>query len=404
MTDFIIMKQGIRSDYDRIVTPNPNTLYYCTDTGEIFLGSVNMSQTNTHTELRLEPTAEKDFDTLFIEACAELSPKVSDIISAFDITTGKGTTYVYTGAWTALHIDAEDVVFSSDMLFTKNFGKYEVNVTTGSVTIPSRGKNVRQVFMDAFSEAKNPSITDPSIEISTNKSAQYEVGTTIDNIEVTATLNKGSYTWGPVPTGVKVREWLVDGVVQKETVVDPEDPESTIEATVVTDSIVRTFNEGGIKIKSGDNIITQIGCNYDEGNKALNNLGDPSDVYIPATTTAINKNVNIVGYYSNFYGSSTEIQSITSETIRNLMAPSSDPKVASSVNITTSWLQFIYAVPSGRKTNMTAKNASTGLPLDVVKQELQVVDGSGVDTQKYNVFVINLKEASSPCKLELSWS
>lgn len=56
------------------------------------------------------------------------------------------TGYVYNGsAWAAMdgNYNAENVYFDEDMLFTYKFGKYEL--VNGNVTIPSAGKNLKEL-------------------------------------------------------------------------------------------------------------------------------------------------------------------------------------------------------------------------------------------------------------------
>ena len=118
------------------------------------------------------------------------------------------TAYVYNGtAWIAMdgNYNADNVYFSEDMLVTKEIGY--ITLTNGQGTIPSRGKNLSEVFEAMFVKEQNPTITQPSVNITFSQARAYEVGTVVSP-SYTATFNAGNYTYGPA-TGVTVTSWEV---------------------------------------------------------------------------------------------------------------------------------------------------------------------------------------------------
>lgn len=118
------------------------------------------------------------------------------------------TAYVYNGtAWIALdgNYNADNVYFSEDMLVTKEIGY--ITLTNGQGTIPSRGKNLSEVFEAMFVKEQNPTITQPSVNITFSQAKAYEVGTVVSP-SYTATFDAGNYTYGPA-TGVTVTSWEV---------------------------------------------------------------------------------------------------------------------------------------------------------------------------------------------------
>ena len=118
------------------------------------------------------------------------------------------TAYVYNGtAWIALdgNYNADNVYFSDDMLVTKEIGY--ITLTNGQGTIPSRGKNLSEVFEAMFVKEQNPTITQPSVNITFSQAKAYEVGTVVSP-SYTATFDAGNYTYGPA-TGVTVTSWEV---------------------------------------------------------------------------------------------------------------------------------------------------------------------------------------------------
>lgn len=118
------------------------------------------------------------------------------------------TGYVYNGSvWTAMdgNYNADNVYFSDDMLVTKEIGYITLN--NGQGTIPSKGKNLSEVFEAMFVKEQNPTTTQPSVSLTFREAKAYEVGTVVSPT-YSATFNAGSYTYGPA-TGVTVTSWEI---------------------------------------------------------------------------------------------------------------------------------------------------------------------------------------------------
>ena len=118
------------------------------------------------------------------------------------------TGYVYNGtAWTAMdgNYSADNVYFEDDMLVTKEIGY--ITLTNGQGTIPSKGKNLSEVFEAMFVKEQNPTTTQPSVSLTFSEAKAYEVGTVVSP-SYSATFNAGSYTYGPA-TGVTVTSWEI---------------------------------------------------------------------------------------------------------------------------------------------------------------------------------------------------
>ena len=118
------------------------------------------------------------------------------------------TGYVYNGsAWTAMdgNYNSDNVYFSDDMLVTKEIGYITLN--NGQGTIPSKGKNLSEVFEAMFVKEQNPTTTQPSVSLTFSEAKAYEVGTVVSPT-YSATFNAGSYTYGPA-TGVTVTSWEI---------------------------------------------------------------------------------------------------------------------------------------------------------------------------------------------------
>ena len=92
---------------------------------------------------------------------------------------GDGTTtwsnLSYTGGDSELL--AKSVMFDSDLVLTYQFGKY--TPVDGKVTVPAKNKSLYELLLDAYSEDKNPTVTKPSLSLSSTTAKAYEVGTTV---------------------------------------------------------------------------------------------------------------------------------------------------------------------------------------------------------------------------------
>lgn len=111
----------------------------------------------------------------------------------------KHTAYVFSdGVWHAMdgNYNAENIYFDADFVFTKEFGRYKPD-SSGSVTVPAKGVNLRELLEDAYSleEKEGLIIEEPAATI--NGSVKYyEIGTT-GTQDITVSLNSdGAYKYG----------------------------------------------------------------------------------------------------------------------------------------------------------------------------------------------------------------
>lgn len=176
---------------------------------------------------------------------------------------------------------AEKVMFDSNMVFTEQFGKYKPS--DGKVTIPSEGKSLKGLLLDAYSEDKNPVITQPSVSISSSTARAYEVGTVVTPA-YNSSFNAGKYEYGPTPTGVSVTEWQATNNVTTEAKATQT---SSFAQYIVPDgsnyriTISATYSDGAIPV-------TALGAQYEAGQIKGN------------TKTA--QSGAITGYRNSFYG------------------------------------------------------------------------------------------------------
>ena len=115
--------------------------YLCTDTRELYFGE------NLFTAAVRPYTGEKP---------------TNPAVGILYVNTDTGVGEIYDGSqWIPLigDIDASNVYFDSDLVFTYQFGKYIP--VDGKVTVPAEGKSFKEVLSDAYAEDQMPDITHP---------------------------------------------------------------------------------------------------------------------------------------------------------------------------------------------------------------------------------------------------
>lgn len=293
------------------------------------------------------------------------------------------TAYVYDKTWKAMdgNYNAENVYFDRDIIITTQVGNIDIS-DSGSGAIPSDGKNLRQVFESIWTKELDPTAINPSVTIDTT--VQYkEIGTTITPT-YSASFDEGSYSYDKT-TGVTVESWSVTFGDETKT-----ESDSSFSDIVVTE---------------GECCNVTATATYSDGNIPKTNLGnDCTDKQIKAGITSASKNL-IVGYKPNFYGFKTaaiDISTINSDTIRGLTTNQKQTTTpVSSAKSDTSWMQFFYAVPKGRKTSLSAKD-SNNLPLTVKSKDVVVNHIDGVSST-YTLFYIDNDAAYGATTLTLIW-
>lgn len=176
---------------------------------------------------------------------------------------------------------AEKVMFDSNMVFTEQFGKYKPS--DGKVTIPSEGKSLKGLLLDAYSEDKNPVITQPSVGISSSTARAYEVGTVVTPA-YSGSFNVGKYEYGPTPTGVSVTEWQATNNVTTEA------------------KATQTGSFAQYIVPDGSNYRITISATYSDGAIPVTALGAQYEAGQIKDNTKTAQSGAITGYRNSFYG------------------------------------------------------------------------------------------------------
>ena len=288
------------------------------------------------------------------------------------------TGYVYNGsAWAAMdgNYSADNVYFEDDMLVTKEIGY--ITLTNGQGTIPSKGKNLSEVFEAMFVKEQNPTTTQPSVNLTFSQAGAYEVGSVVSP-SYSATFNAGSYTYGP-ETGVTVTSWEISDTAGNTA--------STASGSFADVTVTDTTN---YKITAK--------ANHTEGAIPLTNK---KNEYAAGQIAAGNKSKvssAITGYRSFFYGvldtSSTEAP-LTSEIVRGLTNGGAyNASKTFTLNGSAIAKRIVIAIPSnstraGLKEVILTSAMNTPVTDSYVKttSAVQVEGVNGATAIDYNVYV-----------------
>lgn len=218
------------------------------------------------------------------------------------------TAYVWNGeVWTAMdgNYNANNIYFDEDIMVTKEIGY--ITLTNGNGKIPSKGKNLVEVFDSMFTKEQDPTKTEPSVSVTLNKAGSYEVGETVTDITCSVSFNDGAYSYGPEPTGVKVNSWEIK------------------------DSNDKTYSYSTSAI-SIPNVLVTDGINYTVTAKANHSIGDIPKTNKGNDCTDVTKRIAagtksktsaaITGYRYAFAGG-TNASTLNSSIIRGMSAKKS---------------------------------------------------------------------------------
>ena len=288
------------------------------------------------------------------------------------------TAYVYDGTkWVAMdgNYNADNVYFDEDMLVTKEIGY--ITLTNGQGTIPSSGKNIKEVFEAMFVKEQNPSTTQPKVALTFSQAKAYEVGSKVIP-SYSATFNAGSYTYGPA-TGVTVTEWTItdtdgntsssaSGTFPEITVADNTNYKITAKAT---------HTEGAVPVTNKKNP-------YETGKIVA---GDKS-----ATSSAV------TGYRAFFYGvldTATADAPLTSAIIRGMTNGGAyNASKTFTLNGSATAKRIVIAIPAsstraGLKEVILTSAMNTPVTDSYVKttNAVEVEGVNGATAVSYNVYV-----------------
>lgn len=274
--------------------------------------------------------------------------------------------------------NAENVYFDSDLITTTEMGN--IKLTNGQATIPSKGKNIKQVFETIYTKEQDPSVTNPSVTLSFSNAKAYEVGSKVTP-SYSATFASGSYSYGPA-TGITVTGWEIsDSDGNTATVAKGTLPELT-----VTDST---------------NYSITAKANYGEGAIPVTNLGNECPAKKIAAGSVPATKGKITGYRNVFYGTLMDGETeITSAVVRGLTASNKALNNGSTftINIPVGAKQVIIAYPATLRDVNSIKDVN-GMNAEIkgtfIKSSLNVEGANGYDTIEYKLYVFSNQGATA---------
>lgn len=271
--------------------------------------------------------------------------------------------------WEAMdgNYDAENVYFQKDLTITAPIGVQTIP-SSGSKTLLTTGKNLKQVLDMIVASEKNPSTTQPSVTLNSSNIGAKEVGTNIA-IAYSFATNPGSYTYGPA-TGVTFSGY-----------------EATFNGETLTGAS-GTFTS--MQVVDDTNLSISGKCASSEGAVPLTNLGNPYEAGKIAAKNYTPSKGTLTGYRGWFYGyynGTTAIAdpaAITSAQLRAFGTKTNFPTTMS----TSQMQQMFFAAPKGRVSSVSISNAVNGAPLTVTKGSASVEGANGYTAAEYDLFYV----------------
>lgn len=318
-------------------------------------------------------------DSAMIDELIALLPEGAEINSG-DLmlvtnSIGVKSAYQYDEDWIACdgNVDASKVIMPFDITLAGSYTQVGnlSKTSTGTATFATKGKSVAAALQEMLSKREQPKIkSNPSVSLTATSGAK-EVGTKITP-EWSASLNAGSYTYGPA-TGITASSWEISD----------------------TDGNKASAASGKFaEITVGDSTNYRITAkaNYAAGAIAVDNLGDPSNPTIQIA--AGNKSVNggyITGYRAWFMYVGESLDTIDSTFIRGTSNMGSTPSTQSGVNIPAGTKRVMVAIPTTSSLALKQVIDVDGMGLDVfgnfTPTTIDVEGLNGYTAKTYNVWV-----------------
>ena len=267
---------------------------------------------------------------------------------------------------------ADKVMFDGDMVFTEQFGKYKPS--GGKVTIPSDGKSLKGLLLDAYSEDKNPVITQPSVGISSSTARAYEVGTVVTPA-YSGSFNVGKYEYGPTPTGVSVTEWQATNNVTAE------------------EKATQTGSFAQYTVPDGSNYRITIKVTYSDGATPVTALGAQYEAGKINGGSKTAQSGAITGYRNSFYGTLADKSVDVDNTVVRALQQKSGRSLANgntfTVNIPVGAEAVLILYPATLRDVTSIKDVN-GLNADItsafIKSEMSVTGANNYTAINYKMY------------------
>lgn len=273
-------------------------------------------------------------------------------------------------------IDPDKVIFPEGLTTTYAIGN--VTLQNGMATLVQPGGTLTD-FFNVFVDEKNPTTTQPSVSLTFSQAKAYEVGTKVTP-SYSATLNPGSYTYGPA-TGITATSWSVsDTDGNSSEAASGSFPEFTVgDDTSYSITAKATHGEGTIPLTNTKN-------EYPAGKIAEGEKQATSG--------------KVTGFRKTFYGTTTDKNAITSDTIRGLAGKSTSALKNGStftVTIPVGAMRVVIAYPATLQDVSSIKDVN-GMNAEIAsgfsKSTLAVEGANDYEAIDYKIYTLEYATAN----------
>lgn len=283
--------------------------------------------------------------------------------------------------------DAENVYFNEDLTYTSNIGVLTVG-SSGSSQISSKGKNLEEVLKTILAKEKNPTVTQPTIDLTTSNGTN-EVGNTYNVPAATLKLTSvGSYQYGPA-TGVKVASGnaVVKCTTENTSITSTADIGYNGTLQLATGA-QKTYSDGETKYSySAD-------ATHTDGAVPKTNIGnDYATGQIKSKTLTATKTATFTGYRNSFYGTkTTKDGTVDSAYIRSLTKSNGAYSNGKSftISVPVGAMRVVFAYPATLKDVASVKDVN-GLNAEIASSFTQstvnVEGANGYEAIAYKVYI-----------------
>lgn len=422
--------------------PSANALYKWNGSGWNCLNSTadlesDITALNTRVDGLVNSVYEVQSDSLDIATLtADITdPHPGDVLVVTSTAHNIKTAYGYTkedgvGKWVVFdgNVSADNTIFQNDLTLTADVGVHTMP-SSGSKTLSTTGKSVKQVMDLLFAEEKNPTTSYPTFTFASSGNKSGEVGTYYSLPTATLTMTSaGSYTYGPA-TGVTVPVGSAtltasgadnksnESAMKKDSTltITAGDADKNASNQVQYTDTAKTYSfTAEVTYSDGSVPKTNLGNDYTAGQIKSANVVDFST---SAGNQAGTASAKYTGFRSVFYGykaggSTLDVNNLTSSDIRGLMGsgkPQTAPTTTKPTTMTTNKMQqmfFAFVQPSsGHATKPTVKDATNGAPQTVEGPvTVEVKGANNYDGVNYDVYYVsNAAAAAGELKFNITY-
>lgn len=368
----ITMHRGNWAEYkaklDEGSSLDENALYFIEDAQSLYMGSKLIAQNNVRIVSELPEVGVAVPRTIYVVE-SEDGSVVASILSA---DGSKFDTLINTST---MNVTTDQVKFSSKV--TVNVGEALGGIADG--TEFEAGTTLSAFITALTTKEIRPTVTQPSLSLSVNPSAQVECGTQ-QSEQLTATFNKGAYTGQVTDTGVTASTYTFKAQIgaEEDTEIAPAQPGNT-------------FTHENVTIPEGTVTYTAI-VDHTAGVNPRSNTGkEYSELAIKAGQKTAKKTITGVRKY--FYVADTEFASgAPSDTgaVRALtksgMNPTKGTKFAITIEEGTKRVVVAYPEKLGEITEIKSASTNFDYKGSFQKSTVSVEGANSYEAINYNVY------------------